>query len=95
MKIESERVALLIILMLLGILMAGIGNYIMDYRQPVRQESQLLENFLIMQSMAGKNTTPSNLTYVMGSTGLVVSFNDLVTDSGMRIHRPARALNTT
>jgi hypothetical protein len=95
MKLEPERVTLLVILVLFGLFMAGMGNYIMDYRQPVRQESQLLENFLIMQSMAGKNTTPSNLTYVMGSTGLVVSFNDLITENGISIHRQGLGLNST
>lgn len=95
MKIEPERVALLVILAICGILMAAAGNYLMDSRQPVRQESQMLENFLIMQSMAGKNTTPSNLTYVMGGTGLVVSFNDILTESGIRVHRPQRAANTS
>jgi len=95
MKTEPERVVLLVILAICGILMAVAGNYIMDSRQPVRQESQLLENFLIMQSMAGKNTTPSNLTYVMGSTGLVVSFNDILTDSGIRVHRSGRTGNTS
>lgn len=95
MKIDSERLALLVILAICGIVMAGVGNYIMDTRQPVRQESQLLENFLIMQSMAGKNTTPSNLTYVMGSTGLVVSFNDLLTDTGIRVHRNPKTVNNT
>lgn len=95
MKVERERVVQLVVLTILGLLMAAAGNFIMDYRQPVHQESQLLENFLIMQSMAGKNTTPSNLTYVMGSTGIVVSFNDLVTDTGIRIHRPGLKTNTT
>lgn len=95
MKIESERLAFIVLLAVCGILMAMAGNYIMDMRQPVRQESQLLENFLIMQSMAGKNTTPSNLTYVMGSTGLVVSFNDLLTDRGVRVQRTPRPLNAT
>ena len=94
MKIEPERVALLVILAICGILMAAAGNYIMDSRQPVRQESQLLENFLIMQSMAGKNTSPSNLTYVMGGTGLVVSFNDILTDSGIRVHNSTRSGKT-
>lgn len=95
MKIESERMALLILLALFGLLMAGVGNYIMDSHQPVRQESQLLENFLIMQSMAGKNTTPSNLTYVMGGTGLVVSFNDLMTENGVLARRTPHPVNTT
>jgi hypothetical protein len=95
MKIESERIVLLVILTICGILMAVAGNYLMDSRQPVRQESQLLENFLIMQSMAGKNTTPSNLTYVMGSTGLVVSFNDILTNSGILVHRSQGASNTS
>jgi hypothetical protein len=95
MRIEPGRVAIIAILVICGVLMAGVGNYIMDSHQPIRQESQLLENFLIMQSMAGKNTTPSNLTYVMGSTGLVVSFNDLLTDSGARIHRTPKAAKIT
>jgi hypothetical protein len=87
MRIEPERLAIVAALIICGLLMAGLGNYIMDSHQPIRQESQLLENFLIMQSMAGKNTSPANLTYVMGSTGLVVSFNDLLTDNGVRVHR--------
>lgn len=95
MRVEPERVAIVIGLVICGVLMAGVGNYIMDSHQPVRQESQLLENFLIMQSMAGKNTTPSNLTYVMGSTGLVVSFNDLLTDNGARVHRTPKTTTTT
>ena len=95
MKTEPERIALLVLLVICGVVMAGVGNYIMDTHQPVRQESQLLENFLIMQSMAGKNTTPSNLTYVMGSTGLVVSFNDLLNENGVRASRPLRATNTS
>ncbi len=95
MHVEPERLALIMILAVCGIAMAGAGNYLMDSHQPVRQESQLLENFLIMQSMAGKNTTPSNLTYVMGSTGLVVSFNDLLTDTGIRVHRTPKTTNTT
>ena len=95
MKFEPERVVLLVILAICGILMAFAGNYLMDSRQPIRQESQLLENFLIMQSMAGKNTTPSNLTYVIGSTGLVVSFNDILTNSGIRVHRATGATNTS
>ncbi len=95
MKIESERVALLVLLAVFGIAMAGLGNYLMDSHQPVQRESQLLENFLIMQAMAGKNTTPSNLTYVVGGTGLVVSFNDILTDSSGRIPRSARPANTT
>ena len=52
MKVEPERVALLVILAIFGLIMAVAGNYIMDSRQPVRQESQIRENFLIMQSMA-------------------------------------------
>ncbi|MDD1729710.1 MAG: hypothetical protein LUQ50_11655 [Methanospirillum sp.] len=95
MNIEPERVGVVILLIIGGLIMAGVGNYIMDSHQPVRQESQLLENFLIMQSMAGKNTTPANLTYVMGSTGLVVSFNDLLTDNGARVHRPYKVANTS
>jgi hypothetical protein len=95
MRIEPGRVAIVTALVICGLLMAGIGNYIMDSHQPIRQESQLLENFLIMQSMAGKNTTPSNLTYVMGSTGLVVSFNDLLTDSGARVHRTPKTTKLT
>ncbi|PWR70615.1 hypothetical protein [Methanospirillum lacunae] len=95
MRIEPGRVAIVTALVICGLLMAGIGNYIMDSHQPIRQESQLLENFLIMQSMAGKNTTPSNLTYVMGSTGLVVSFNDLLTDSGVRVHRTPKTTKLT
>ena len=95
MNIESERVAILILLALFGIAMAGAGNYVMDSYHPVRQESRLLENFMIMQSMAGKNTTPSNLTYVMGATGLVVSCNDLMTENGIRAPRPVRPANTT
>ncbi len=95
MKIEPERVAIIIGLIICGLLMAAVGNYIMDSHQPIRQESQLLENFLIMQSMAGKNTTPSNLTYVMGSTGLVVSFNDLLTDNGVRVHRTPKTTMVT
>ncbi|MFH0967814.1 MAG: hypothetical protein V1862_09050 [Methanobacteriota archaeon] len=95
MKIEPERVAFLVILAICGILMAVAGNYLMDSRQPVRQESQLLENFLIMQSMAGKNSTPTNLTYVMGTTGLVVSFNDILTNSGIQVHRSPRGANTS
>jgi hypothetical protein len=95
MKIEPGRVAIVTVLIICGLLMAGVGNYIMDSHQPIRQESQLLENFLIMQSMAGKNTTPSNLTYVMGSTGLVVSFNDLLTDSGARVHRTPKTTKIT
>jgi len=95
MKTEPERIALLVLLVICGVVMAGVGNYIMDTHQPVRQESQLLENFLIMQSMAGKNTTPSNLTYVMGSTGLVVSFNDLLNENGVRASRPLRVTNTS
>lgn len=95
MKIEAERVALLVILAICGILMATAGNYLMDSRQPVRQESQMLENFLIMQSMAGKNTTQSNLTYVLGGSGLVVSFNDILTDNGIRVHQSPRSVNTS
>ena len=95
MKTEPERIALLVLLVICGVVMAGVGNYIMDTHQPVRQESQLLENFLIMQSMAGKNTTPSNLTYVLGSTGLVVSFNDLLNENGIRASRPLRVTNTS
>lgn len=95
MRVEPGRLALVVILIICGLVMAGVGNYVMDSHQPVRQESQLLENFLIMQSMAGKNTTPTNLTYVMGSTGLVVSFNDLLTDSGVQVHRPPKITNTS
>jgi DMSO reductase anchor subunit len=95
MNVEPERVVLLVILTVCAILMTVAGNYLMDFHQPVRQESQLLENFLIMQSMAGKNTTPSNLTYVIESTGLVVSFNDILTDSGIQVHRSPKGTNTS
>jgi hypothetical protein len=95
MNVEPERIAMVVILAVFGLLMAFAGNAIMDYRQPVHQESQLLENFLIMQSMAGKNTTPSNLTYVMGSTGIVVSFNDLVNNNGVTIHQQKPTSNRT
>ncbi|PKL60514.1 MAG: hypothetical protein CVV33_02300 [Methanomicrobiales archaeon HGW-Methanomicrobiales-4] len=95
MKIEPERVVFLVILAICGILMAAAGNYIMDSRQPVRQESQLLENYLLMQSMAGKNTTPSNFTIVAGSSGLVVSFNDILTNSGIQVNRSPKGPNTS
>ncbi|HWQ67783.1 MAG TPA: hypothetical protein VN372_13065 [Methanospirillum sp.] len=93
--IEPERIIILVILTVCGILMAGVGNYIMDSHQPVRQESQLLENFLIMQSMAGRNTSDLNLTYMMGSSGLVVSFNDIMTNTGALAYRGPRPVNAT
>ncbi len=73
--------------LVIGIVLAGIGNYYMDIQQPVRQQSQLLENYFIMQTMAGKNVTSQNLTYVVGNYGLVVSFNDVVSESGVKYHK--------
>jgi hypothetical protein len=95
MKIEPGRMALLILLAICGLAMAGAANYIMDSNQPVRPINQIYENLMIMQAMAGKTTAPSNLTYVLGGTGMVVSFNDLVNDIGVRSYRSPRTVNTT
>ena len=82
--ILKKRIILLAILLIFGFLIAGLGDVVMELQKPIRQESPLLENYLIMQSMAGQNGTNPNLTYVIGNYGLVFGFNDIMTDSGMK-----------
>lgn len=87
MAVLRVNILYLCAFLVIGIVLAGIGNYYMDIQQPVRQQSQLLENYFIMQTMAGKNVTSPNLTYVVGNYGLVVSFNDVVSESGVTFHK--------
>lgn len=75
---DKNRIIFLIALLLCGIILSVCGNAVMDLQKPVRQQSSLLDNYLIMQSMAGKNTSHVNQTYVIGDTGIVVSFNDIL-----------------
>ncbi|MDD1724735.1 MAG: hypothetical protein LUQ07_06380 [Methanospirillum sp.] len=75
---DTNRIIFLVVLLLCGIILSVCGNAIMDMQKPVRQESSLLDNYLIMQSMTGKNTSHMNQTYIIGDTGIVVSFNDIL-----------------
>lgn len=83
---KPVRLVIILALFIIGFTLAGIGNYIMDQQQPLRQQSQLLENYFLMQSLAGKNISP-NLTYMVGNYGLVVSFNDVLTDPTVKYHQ--------
>ncbi|WP_146199819.1 hypothetical protein ACKUB1_05720 [Methanospirillum stamsii] len=75
---QNNRVILLIALLFCGLFLSISANFLMGIHTPVRQESSLLENYLIMQSMAGKNASYANQTYMIGDSGIVVSFNDIL-----------------
>lgn len=75
---QNNRVVLLVVLLICGLLLSFGANYLMGVYTPVRQQSSLLENYLIMQSMAGKNASYANQTYMIGDSGIVVSFNDIL-----------------
>jgi len=67
----------------------------MDMENPVRQGSSLLENYLIMQSMAGKNPSYVNQTYVIGDSGIVVSFNDIMGNKQSQVQEGTGLVNAT
>ena len=92
---EKNRIIFLVLLLICGILLSVCGNYLMGIRAPVRQESSLLENYLIMQSMAGKNASYANQTYMIGDSGIVVSFNDILNIRESPVHATKGALNAT
>jgi len=75
---ENNRIIFLAALLICGIMLSVGGNYLLGISTPVRQESSLLENYLIMQSMAGKNASYANQTYMIGDSGIVLSFNDIL-----------------
>ncbi|NLV28447.1 MAG: hypothetical protein GXY48_15040 [Methanomicrobiales archaeon] len=75
---DNNRLGLIIVLFLCGLVLSLGANFIMEIHTPVRQQSTLLENYLIMQSMAGKNASYANQTYMIGDSGIVVSFNDIL-----------------
>ena len=83
------------LLLMCGIALAFTGNYLMDLEKPVRQQSSLLENYLIMQSMAGKNASYLNQSFLIGDLGIVVSFNDILSIRESPAPKPQAALNAT
>jgi hypothetical protein len=91
----NNRIPLLAALLALGIILSISGNALMDMEKPVRQGSSLLENYLIMQSMAGKNPSYVNQTYVIGDSGIVVSFNDIVSNKQSQIQGGTGVVNAT
>lgn len=92
---DKNRVIFLAILLICGIFLSVTGNYLMGIRAPVREQSSLLENYLIMQSMAGKNASYANQTYMIGDTGIVVSFNDILNIRDSPAHETKGVLNAT
>jgi hypothetical protein len=92
---DKKRISLLFALLVLGILLSVVGNTLMDIEKPVRQGSSLLENYLIMQSMAGKNPSYVNQTYVIGDSGIVVSFNDIMQNRQSQNHEGTGVVNAT
>lgn len=91
----NNRIVFLAVLLICGILLSATGNYLMGMRVPVRQQSSLLENYLIMQSMAGKNASYANQTYMIGDSGIVVSFNDILTIRDNPSHDKKGIVNAT
>lgn len=91
----NNRILLLAALLSLGIILSFTGNILMDMENPVRQGSSLLENYLIMQSMAGKNPSYVNQTYVIGDSGIVVSFNDIMGNKQSQVQEGAGLVNAT
>ena len=81
-----NRIPFLAALLLLGIALSLAGNALMNLEKPVRQGGSLLENYLIMQSMAGENPSYVNQTYVIGDSGIVVSFNDILGNNQSHTH---------
>ena len=92
---NKNRIVFLVVLLVCGIFLSLTGNYLMGIRAPVREQSSLLENYLIMQSMAGKNASYANQTYMIGSSGIVVSFNDILNIRESPVNETRGALNAT
>jgi len=92
---EKNRIGFLVVLLICGLLLSVTGNYLMGVRAPVRQQSSLLENYLIMQSMAGKNASYANQTYLIGDSGIVVSFNDILNIRDSPAHEGKGVVNAT
>jgi type II secretory pathway pseudopilin PulG len=89
---HKQRIFFLAALLIFGILLSIVGNTIMEIRAPVREQSSLLQNYLIMQSMAGKNASYANQTYMIGDSGIVVSFNDILNIRESPAHETKGAL---
>lgn len=92
---ERNRIFFLALLLMCGIVLAFTGNYLMDLEKPVRQGSSLLENYLIMQSMAGKNASYLNQSFLIGDSGIVVSFNELLSIRESPVPKPQAVVNAT
>ncbi|HPY59847.1 MAG TPA: hypothetical protein PLG55_03860 [Methanospirillum sp.] len=92
---DKNRVAILTVLLVFGISLALTGDFLMGIRAPVREQSTLLENYLIMQAMAGKNASYANQTYMIGSSGIVVSFNDILNIRESPVHETKGVVNAT
>ncbi|HOJ97360.1 MAG TPA: hypothetical protein PK024_11065 [Methanospirillum sp.] len=92
---DKNRIIFLALLLICGILLSVAGNVLMGIRAPVREQSSLLENYLIMQSMAGKNASYANQTYMIGNSGIVVSFNDILNIRESPVHETKGVVNAT
>ena len=92
---ENNRIYLIIVLLCCGLFLSAGANYLLGSYTPVRQQSSLLENYLIMQSMAGKNASYANQTYMIGDSGIVVSFNDILNIRESPVHESRGVLNAT
>ena len=92
---EKNRIVFLAVLLVCGIFLSLAGNFLMGVRAPVREQSSLLENYLIMQSMAGKNASYANQTYMIGDSGIVVSFNDILNIRDSPVHETKGLVKAT